>query len=266
MSTINNNVIGYVRVSTDGQVGENKFGIAEQEDLIKDYCKEHDLEIVEWVYDKGESGAKERPGFDRIIYDDRVKNPPTAAVVVAKSDRVARDINIYYYYKMCLRKKNMDLISVSEDFGQMGVFSAMFEAFTLCVAQMERENINKRTSGGRRQKAFRGGYAGGTPPYGYKVVEGELVIVPDEAETVRRIFELYDNGKTYDVIRETLREEMRLTRSGGQMFSRSTLFQIVHNRMTYLGYYKYGDMEKWVKGRQEPILSEDYMPENPDIE
>lgn len=142
------NVAAYVRVSTDGQCGEDKFGMEAQKEQIEEYCRKNDMNIIKWFTDAGESGAKERPGFDSIVYGD-VSNPPYEAVVVAKSDRVARDINVYYYYKMLLLKKEISLISVAEDFGKMGVFSTMLEAFTLCCAQMERENITKRTSSGR---------------------------------------------------------------------------------------------------------------------
>ena len=51
---------------------------------------------------------------------------------------------------MMLMKKDIKLISIAEDFGQFGVFANMLEAFTLCVAEMERDNITKRTSGGRK--------------------------------------------------------------------------------------------------------------------
>ena len=98
------NVIGYIRVSTDGQVGDDKFGMDAQREQIEAYCAKNDMRIGAWVVDEGESGAKERPGFDEIIYGD-VGNPPYDGVVVAKSDRVARDINVYYYYKMMLKKK-----------------------------------------------------------------------------------------------------------------------------------------------------------------
>ena len=52
-------VIGYTRVSTDGQVGEDKFGLEEQKNQILDYCARNDMEVVRWFTDEGESGAKE---------------------------------------------------------------------------------------------------------------------------------------------------------------------------------------------------------------
>lgn len=249
------NVIGYIRVSTDGQCGDDKFGLEVQEEMIKGYAEKNDMTIVKWFRDEGESGAKERPGFDEIIYGE-VSNPPFEAVIVAKSDRVARDINVYYYYKMMLLKKDIKLISIAEDFGQFGVFANMLEAFTLCVAEMERDNINKRTSAGRKMKAEKGGYSGGRAPMGYKVVDGQLVINPEEAKIVKRIFALRDEGRTLWGIIETLKDEGYKTRNGKD-FAISTLIGILNNQKTYEGYYHYGkEKDNWVKGQHEALIPE----------
>lgn len=246
------NVVAYIRVSTDGQCGDDKFGLDAQREQIIEYCSKNDMNILEWFTDEGESGAKERPGFDEIVYGD-VSNPPYEAVVVAKSDRVARDINIYYYYKMLLIKKDVKLISIAEDFGQFGVFASMLEAFTLCVAEMERENITKRTSGGRKMKAAKGGYSGGRPPYGYTPLNGKLVIVPEEAEVVKFVIESKDSGMTYQTICDALNDEGKTNRSGTK-FSISTLQVIIDNKPLYQGMYRYGKDSEWVEGEHEPIL------------
>ena len=246
------NVIAYIRVSTDGQCGEDKFGLDVQREQITEYCARNDMNILKWFMDEGESGAKERPGFDEIVYGD-VSNPPYEAVIVAKSDRVARDINIYYYYKMLLIKKDVKLISIAEDFGQFGVFANMLEAFTLCVAEMERENITKRTSSGRKVKASKGGYSGGRPPYGYSPLNGKLVIVPEEAEVVRYIISAKDGGVTYQAICDKLNAEGKTNRSGSK-FSISTVQVIVENKPLYQGMYRYGKDAEWVEGEHEPIL------------
>lgn len=246
------NVVAYIRVSTDGQCGDDKFGLDVQRKDIQEYCDAHDMTIAKWFMDEGESGAKERPGFDEIVYGE-VTNPPYEAVIVAKSDRVARDIEIYYYYKMLLRKKGMTLISITEDFGKFGAFSSMLESFTLCVAEMERENINKRTSGGRRVKAARGGYSGGRPPYGYTPQNGKLVIVPEEAEVVKCVIESKKNGLTYQQICDTLNSQGKTNRSGSK-FSISTLQVILDNEPLYRGMYRYGKDADWVEGEHEPIM------------
>lgn len=247
------NVVAYCRVSTDGQVGEDKFGIESQKQQIMDYCAKNDMQISNWYIDEGESGAKmNRPEFDKLIYGE-VSNPPVEAVVVAKSDRVARDIEIYYYYKMTLRLKGIDLISISEDFGKFGAFSEILESFTLTAAKMERENITKRTSAGRRVKAAKGGYSGGRAPYGYKVKDRALVIVPEQADTVRQMFAMKDAGYTLQNIADAINALDRKTKSGGR-FAISTVQTIVGNRKVYEGMYRYGKNGEWVQGQHEPIL------------
>lgn len=248
------NVVGYCRVSTDGQVGEDKFGIDSQKEQIMEYCAKNDMQISDWYIDEGVSGIKEiRPQFDKILFSDSVENPPVECVIVAKNDRIARDINIYFYYKMLLKKKNITLISISEDFGQFGVFSNMLEAFTLCVAEMERENITKRTSNGRREKAKKGGYSGGRAPMGYSIKDGCLEINEVEAAVVRFIFSQRDNGNTLLGIVDALNQNGYKTRNGKQ-FLISTVQSVVNNRKTYEGYYKYGKSGEWVKGLHQPIL------------
>lgn len=251
------NAIGYCRVSTDGQVGDDKFGIESQKEQIITYAKKNDINIVEWFIDEDVSGVVEsRPQFDKIIYGE-VANPPYEAVLVAKNDRIARDINIYFYYKMMLKKKNIVLISIAEDFGQFGAFSSILEAFTLCVAQMERENINKRTSMGRDVKASRGGYSGGRTPFGYIPQNHKLIIKDEEAEIVKTIFELKDNqNKTYQYICDYLNSQGKVNRSG-KPFLISTVQTIYENKNVYLGYYKYGKAASWVKGEHKAIISED---------
>lgn len=249
------NVVAYVRVSTDGQLGEDKFGLDAQREQIIEYCAKNDMNILKWYSDEGESGAKCRPGFDEIVYGD-VTNPPYEAVVVAKSDRVARDINVYFYYQGALLRKNIKLISICEDFGQFGVFANMLKAFTLTCAEMERDNINKRTSEGRKIKAARGGYSGGRPPYGYTPQNGKLVIVPEEAEVVRFVIQSKEKGMTYQMICDSLNNAGKTNRSGTK-FSISTLQVIIENKPLYQGMYRYGKGSEWVKGVHEPILTKE---------
>lgn len=245
-------VAAYIRVSTDGQVGEDKFGLESQREQIIDYCRRNDMNIVKWYSDEGESGAKYRPGFDEIVYGE-VSNPPVQAVIVAKSDRVARDINVYFYYQGALLRKGIELISICEDFGQFGVFAGMLKAFTLTCAAMERDNINKRTGAGRAVKAARGGYSGGRAPYGYRVRNHALEVYEPEAETVREIFHMKDElGATYQAICTKLNSEGKVNRSGSK-FSISSVQAVYENKKTYQGYYKYGNMD-YVPGVHEPIL------------
>lgn len=244
------NVWGYIRVSTDGQLGDDKFGLDAQKSQIEKYCRENDHEITKWISDEGESGARERPGFDNIIYSDL--DYPCEAIVVAKSDRVARDINVYYYYKMMLNKKDIKLISIAEDFGSFGIFASMLEAFTICVAEMERDNIKKRTSAGRYEKAARGGFSGGRVPLGYDLVNGELVVNKNEAEVVKFLFD-EKAVSTYQTTADALNRKGYKTKSG-KKWTVSSVQGVMRNEDLYKGMYTFGDMKEPVKGKHEAII------------
>ena len=132
----------------------------------------------------------------------------------------------------------------------------MLKAFTLTCAEMERDNINKRTSGGRKIKAARGGYSGGRPPYVYTPQKGKLVIVPEEAEVVRFVIQSKEKGMTYQMICDSLNNAGKTNRSGTK-FSISTLQVIIENKPLYQGMYRYGKGSEWVKGVHEPILTKE---------
>ena len=61
------------------------------------------------------------------------------------------------------------------------------------VSEIERENILEQTMNGRKEKARQGGWNGGFAPYGYTLENGKLIINEEEAETVRKIFDMYVN-------------------------------------------------------------------------
>lgn len=250
------NVVAYCRVSTDAQAGDDRFGIEAQKEQIMAYCAKNDMQISDWYVDEGESGAKEnRPELDRLLFGD-VGNPPVEAVIVYKSDRVARDIKLYFYYMMLLQKKGIELISATEAFVDDGSgLGNVYRSLMLFVAEQERKNITKRTSSGRSIKATRGGYSGGRAPYGYKAKRGTGVLEINETEavTIRTIFEMRDSGGTYKEIVDRLNGIGAKNSSGGK-FSISTIQTIIGNRKVYEGYYKYGKTGEWVIGQHEPIL------------
>lgn len=250
------NVVAYCRVSTDAQAGEDRFGIEAQKEQIMEYCAKNDMQISDWYIDEGESGVKEsRPQLDRLLYGE-IANPPVEAVIVAKNDRVAREIKLYFYYKQILYKKGIELISVSEDFGEMGAFSGILQAFVMFAAEQERTNIMKRTSGGRATKARIGGYSGGRAPFGYKVDNKQLVVNEAEAEVVRLVYKLRSECQTMPQITDALNNAGFKTRKGGQFYT-SNVQSILENEKTYRGEYRYGKNGTWVKGQHEAILKGD---------
>lgn len=247
------NAIGYIRVSTEQQAKDEKYGIDVQKQAILFYANENGYNIVDWKIDEVSGAKDDRPALNEILYGNNVSNPPIEAVIVFKNDRLARDTKLYFYYLYTLEKKNIKLFSTKEEFNEGSDFANIYRALLQFVAEQERKNIALRTGKGRSLKAACGGYAGGRAPYGYKVENGRLVINEDERPMVEYVFKRYDEKVPRLTIADELNNLGFKTRKGTR-FHDTNVRSIVNNRPFYEGMYKYGKNMNWVKGVHEPIL------------
>lgn len=256
------NAIGYIRVSTEGQAADDKYGVEAQREKILSYANQEGYNIVEWFYDEVSGTETDNPDTEwmKILHGENITNPPFEAVIAFKSDRVSRDTKKYFYFLYVLEKRNIKLLSTQENFVEGNEFANIYRALMMFVAEQERKNIALRTGNGRRAKAAAGGYSGGRAPYGYEIKEGQLAINEKEAEVVRMIFE--KKGKMAILrIAEWLNDNGYNTRSGGHFYA-SSVKAILENEPTYRGMYRYGRGKDkkdapWVKGVHEPILKEE---------
>ena len=246
--------IGYIRVSTGGQAGDDKYGLDAQKKEIIEYAEEHDYEIIDWKCDVGSGAEDKRAGMNEILYGD-VYNPPIEAVIAFKNDRFARNTKLYFYYMYKLELKNIKMLSTCEEFDEGDDFANIYRAIMQFVAEQERKNIATRTGNGRKLKAAAGGYSGGRVPYGYRAENKMYVVNPEEAEIVREIFQLKSEGKSLRQIATVLTDEGYRKRNG-TLFDVSGVQSILKNEKTYRGYFHYGG-GPWVRGVHEAILEGD---------
>jgi DNA invertase Pin-like site-specific DNA recombinase len=247
------NAIGYIRVSTEQQANDDKYGIDVQKQAILLYANSNGYNIVEWKIDEISGAKDDRPALNEILYGDNVSNPPFEAVIVFKNDRLARDTKLYFYYLYSLEKRNIKLLSTKEEFAEGSDFANIYRALLQFVAEQERKNIALRTSKGRSIKAQCGGYSGGRCPYGYKVENGRLIINDKEKPIVEYVFAEKAKGVPMMTIADNLTELGYKTRKGTK-FHTKTVSSILSNKPLYEGMYKYGKDMNWVKGVHEPIL------------
>lgn len=247
------NAIGYVRVSTEQQANDDKYGVDVQKQAILLYANSNGYNIVDWKIDEMSGAKDDRPALNGILYGDDITNPPFEAVIVFKNDRLARDTKLYFYYLYTLEKRNIKLLSTKEEFAEGSEFANIYRALLQFVAEQERKNIALRTSNGRSIKAQCGGYSGGRCPYGYSVENGALVINESERPIVEFIFSETEKGSSMLGITEALANKGYKTRKG-KGFQVSTIKSILSNKPLYQGMYKYGKDMDWVKGVHEPIL------------
>jgi site-specific DNA recombinase len=148
--------------------------------------------------------------------------------------------------------------SVTEPIDTATPMGAMIFAILASFAAEERRVITSRTLAGKKEKAIRGGFAGGAVPLGYaKDHEGGLSINLEEADLVRRIRAMRDQGQSLRKIADTLNASGAVSKRGARFHS-STIRYILDNPK-YRGVIEYlfrhdGDAHCLTEGTHDPIL------------
>ncbi|BAU29607.1 DNA invertase Pin-like site-specific DNA recombinase [Aneurinibacillus soli] len=107
------------------------------------------------------------------------------------------------------------------------------------IAREELKQINKRLQGGRRRSAKDGKSITRKPPYGYTRDENlKLHPNPEEAQIVRKIFELAAEGNGRQAVAKKL-EQLSIKPPEGNLWEQSTISYIVKNEV-YLGHIVWG--------------------------
>jgi DNA invertase Pin-like site-specific DNA recombinase len=209
-------VIGYLRVSTAEQT--DGYGLDVQEAAIRRYCKAEGLRLVATESDEGQSGSNglnDRVGLGTALA--AIERGDATALVVAKYDRLARDLVLQETVIGRLEATGHQVLSVSEprmddaDDATRVLIRQVMGAF----GQYEKALIRGRMMAGKAQKVARGGYGGGRPAYGLMAQGAELVPNPDESAVVDAVTSLRAAGASYRAIAKALADAGQVTRSGG---------------------------------------------------
>lgn len=218
----------YVRVSTDDQV---EYSPDAQIRLGLEYAKKNNIIIPkQFIFqDDGISGRKatNRPAFQELIAMAKSDEHPIDVILVWKFSRFARNQEEAIVYKNLLKKADVDVVSVSEPIpdGFIGelvqrIFEWMDEYYSI--------NLSGEVMRGMTERASRGGY-NAAPPLGYKMQDGIPVIVPEQAEIVKKIFTWYVDDKMsfFDIAVKLNTLGYRTKRNG--KFQNRTVAYIIRN-------------------------------------
>ena len=196
----------YVRVSTQEQADEG-YSIGEQQERLTSYCNAKDWTIYETYIDPAFSGSNlERPNMNRMIRD--VEKHNIDLVLVYKLDRLSRSQkDTLFLIEDVFIKNGVAFVSVNENFDTTTAFGRAMIGILSVFAQLEREQINERTSMGRIARAKDGLFhGGGFDPIGYDYVDGHLIVNENEAVQIKKIYELFLSGWTFNAIQKYMNE------------------------------------------------------------
>jgi DNA invertase Pin-like site-specific DNA recombinase len=208
-------LVGYVRVSTEGQA--DGYGPDVQEQHIRQWAKDHGHRITTISSDIGVSGrqpAEDRPGLAEAL--DALRPPPKAiGLIVDRLDRLARQLTVQEAALQIVWQAGATVFTVDggevlRDDPDDPMRTAMRQMAGV-FGQLDRALVVKKLSDGRKAKAAAGRHAVGDYRYGTQGQgDGKMRdAVPNKAEqaAVRRIVEMRQAGKSYRVIAETLDAE-----------------------------------------------------------
>lgn len=256
----------YIRVSTDDQL---EYSPDSQLEKIQEYAKRNDMILPkEFIFleEDGVSGRKaaKRQEFQRMIGTAKSKPKPFDVILVWKFSRFARNREDSIVYKSMLRKQGIDVISISENIGD-DKMSVITEAIIEAMDEYYSINLGEEVKRGMTEKAKRGEVLS-IAPFGYKIVDKKLVIVPEQAEIVHEVFVRYLNGWPMRRLAEWLNDIGIQTKRGNMMENRTIEYWL--NNPVYHGYIRWTPTGRTrrdyhnpdsmiVKGVHEPIIEEE---------
>jgi site-specific DNA recombinase len=200
-------------------------------------------------YDDGgfTGGNMNRPGLQQLKAD--IEAGKIDLVLFYKIDRLSRSIADFAELLKFFDKYNVNFCTVTQDLNTATSAGRMMVNILITFAQYEREVITERVRDKMAASRLKGKWVGGGVPFGYKVVDKKLVVVPEYVEHVKRIFSRYIQVQSPKQIALELNQEG----VGGIKWTNQRVSRMLTN-YTYIGkVFYHGEV---VNGEQERIISD----------
>lgn len=169
------------------------YSLEAQKEKLRRYAEFQELSVVREYSDEGKSGKsiEGRPEFQEMMNAVATGNENIDYVLVFKLSRFGRNAADVLSSLQLMQDYDVNLICVEDGIDSSKDSGKLMISVLSAVAEIERENILVQTMEGRKQKAREGKWNGGFAPYGYKLVDGELMIADDEADVIRVIYDKF---------------------------------------------------------------------------
>lgn len=221
------NVAAYARVSTGSEEQIDSF--VNQQKFYEEKIKANpDYNLVGVFADEAISGTTDkRPNFQRMI---RLAEQGLIDIIYTKSiSRFSRNVKDLLSYCEILKDHGVNLIFEENGIELLNSSGSLLLTILGAVAQMEVENTSDHINWTLKQKMEKGELVGQANPLGYDIVNKQLVINEEEAETVRYIFQRYLEGVGASTIAKELGRMGIKTKKGNSAWHTSTVMGIIKN-------------------------------------
>jgi DNA invertase Pin-like site-specific DNA recombinase len=253
----------YTRKSTEHGLEQEFNSLDAQREACEAYIKSQASQgwtaLPQHYDDPAYSGGNlDRPALKRLLRD--IEHGKVNVVVVYKIDRLTRSLADFAKLVEAFEARSISFVAVTQQFNTTTSMGRLTLNILLSFAQFERELASERVKDKVAASRKKGKWTGGTVPLGYDAKDKKLVINKAEAETVRMIFSLYLELKSFgklvpELDRRHIVTKRRNTRvakyRGGIPFTYGPLAYFLKNRI-YVGEIYHGG--KWFKGEHQAIL------------
>ena len=227
-------VAAYCRVSSDSK--DQLHSYAAQ---IRNYTEEiaqHDgWELVDVYADEGLTGTRmdQRDDFNRMMRDCR--KGKVDRILVKSVSRFARNTRDCLSALRELSAMGVSVRFEKENIDTKTLTTELMVSVSGSLAQQESISISANQKMSYQRRMERGEFITCTAPYGYRIVnKKDLEIVPEEAATVRWIFDAYLKGRSSGWIAEQLTAKGIPSQSGAECWRETGIRYLLTNEK-YIG-------------------------------
>ncbi|MBR6917138.1 MAG: recombinase family protein [Clostridia bacterium] len=272
-ASIARKVAVYARVSTEHEA--QLIALENQKDWYKPILEQHpEWDVVRMYVDEGITGtsAKKRPEFLQMI--DDADDGEFDLILTREVSRFARNTVDTLQYTRRLKAKGVEVFFINDNIKTFDGDGELRLTIMATLAQDESRKTSIRVKSGQQTSMNNGVFYGNGNILGYDRVGKEMIINPEQAKTVRMIYDLYLDGVGIRAIKFRMEQAGRLTAMGKSNWHESNISKILQNSF-YCGiitYHKefvpdyleqkkirnFGDIEfTQVKGTHTPIVTEE---------
>lgn len=257
----------YIRVSTEYET--QKKSLENQKAVLVKYASEKGWTVVKIYMDVKTGTSNKRNGLRNLIAD--AKGGVFDVIIAKELSRFGRNTDDLSDLKRLLDTHDIDMVTVVDN--AINTIEGDRSKFALYAWLYENESrtTSQRIKATLRQKALRGEFVNGDPPYGYDLVNKKLVPKEDETvEVVKVIYKLYLEGRGGEHIARYLTKMGYATpsmvkgrKNAGFVWHDSTVMQILSNPhyAGHLSLCRETTKDITVKKRvlnKEPVLMKNY--------
>ena len=200
----------YCRLSLEDGKDNESMSISNQKLLLKDYAEKNGMFHCEIYVDDGFTGRNfNRPAFQRMISD--IEAGKISCVITKDLSRLGRNyIESGSYMEVFFPKHNVRYIAITDNYDSLNKQEMDIAPFKNILNDMYSRDISKKVLAGRMTRSRQGKFCGGQPPLGLMRDpddNGHLIIDPETAPIIRRIYDLALDGMGNMRICKVLMEE-----------------------------------------------------------